>query len=361
MTINSVVKSWAESQSGYSSEDGKTIKLEFSTGYTVTHTYDTSEVEILTATGLPRVGDLYEGTFAICKKVGPVSKAGPFMSIVLVSYDGEAGPNGLNDNPLNKAPEYTWSDVTTSEPIDQDWDGRPIVTANGEPINGITMELADQTLTINKNFALFSPWITHKYRHSVNSDVFASYPAGTARMVGFSATNENANGFSYWKVNAKIQFRFPYNVLPEFAWYARARHEGFLERPASSSVLSFSGGGGTGAFAVPIINSSGVITAVRVIERGSGYTSNPTVSVSIGTGATFTVTRSGNRIQSVAVTGGGSGYKGRVVRAVDGNGEPTSKPVLLKADGTRELNPDSCYWVLVKRYQPLPYSALGLI
>ena len=52
---------------------------------------------------------------------------------------------------------------------------------------------------------------------------------------------------------------------------------------------------------------------------------------------------------------------GRIVRAIDDNGEPTTKPVLLKEDGTRETVSENAYWLEFKRYQPLPYNVLGLL
>ena len=287
MAVTSVTKSWSRSGGQIASQDGKTFSLSFSEGYQVVHTADATKVEILSAIGIPRLGDLYSGTFAFCKQVGPVSQIGPIYSIVNVEWEGEVGPGGSADNPINKLPEYVWSDTTSNEAIDQDWDGKPIVNFNGERIHGVTMELADQTLSITRNYALFSPWLTHQYRHSVNSDVFASYAPGTARLVGFSAAGETANGFAYWKVNARVQFRFPYNTTAAKAWYARVRHEGMKER----------------------------------ITAGA----NPTHAVD------------------------------RVTKNL------TSVPVLLKADGTQETTPANAVWLEFKRYQSLPYAALGLI
>lgn len=52
----------------------------------------------------------------------------------------------------------------------------------------------------------------------------------------------------------------------------------------------------------------------------------------------------------------------KVVRAVDpGNKQPVSKPVLLKADGTVELNPANAIWLEFPIYQPLAYNSLGLV
>ena len=230
MTILSVDKMWSRTSSSGSSADGKNFSVSFTEGWQVTHSADTIELEILNAPGLPQVRDFYPGTFVPCTDVGPTNKLGPVFTIVTITYRGEVGPGGTEDPPENKLPEYTWSDTSSSEQVDQDWDGNPIVTANNEPIEGVTMDIADQTLTITRNYLTFSPWLTHQYRHSTNSDTFASYPAGTARLVGFSATNEvSDNGaYQYWKVNAKVQFRYPYNTTADKAWYTRVRHEGFL-------------------------------------------------------------------------------------------------------------------------------------
>lgn len=292
MTILEVKKAWSRSGANATTQDGQTLVVSFEEAYQITHSADATEMEIMSASGLPGIATRHPETYAICKRIGPLSRVSPIYSIVGVGYEGQFGPGQLTASPINKGPEYIWSDTTSNEPIDCDWDGKPIATKNGEPLRGLTMELADQTLTVTRNFALFSPWLTHQYRHSVNSDSFASYPAGTARLVGFSATREYSDTFAYWKVNAKIQFRYPYNVTPDKAWYARVRHEGYYERLTVDGV-------------------------------------------------------------------------DRVVRAVDKNKEPVTNPVPLKEDGTRftqeEIDRGESYWLLFKRYQPLPYSALGLL
>jgi len=230
VTILEVKKAWSRTGADATTNDGQTFRLTIEEGYQITHSADATDIEIMSANDLPLITSKHPDCYAICKRIGPLSKLGPIYSIVGVGYEGQFGPGQLNDHPINKRPEYTWSDTTSNESIDSDWNGNPIITANGEPIQGGTMEIADQTLTVTRNFALFSPWVTHQYRHSVNSDAFASYPPGTARLVGFSATKEYSNDFEYWSVNARIQFRYPYNTTPARAWWLRVRHEGFQER-----------------------------------------------------------------------------------------------------------------------------------
>lgn len=55
-----------------------------------------------------------------------------------------------------------------------------------------------------------------------------------------------------------------------------------------SSVVTFTGGGGTGASALITTDASGVITDVSMVSKGSGYTSAPTVAVSGGSSANLT-------------------------------------------------------------------------
>ena len=52
---------------------------------------------------------------------------------------------------------------------------------------------------------------------------------------------------------------------------------------------------------------------------------------------------------------------GVIHRAVDDLGQESTKPVLLKIDGTRESNPDDAYFVHTQVYGSLPYAGLGLL
>jgi len=358
MTIHSVVEAWSRRGTTSATDDGLRFTLSHSVGLQVVHSYDATDAEILNDSRVYQLGNRYPTSFAVCKKRS-VSKVGQIMSIVACDFEGEVGPSGPNDNPLNKPVEYEWGQATSTEPIDVDANGRPIVTANGEQIVGLTKEISDSVLTMKKNFAVFTPWLQQAYLNSVNSDAFAGWLPGTGKMKTLTAKQLKFGDFEYFEVNATIQFRVPYNTTPAKAWWGRTRHEGFYERPASSSVVSFSGGGGTGAAAVIFTSAAGVIEGVFVTNGGSGYTSSPTMSVTVGSGATFTVTVTSGKVASVAVTAGGSGYKARIVRAVDTNGEPMTKPVLLKANGFRETNPANAVWIETEKYIPLPYQTLG--
>ena len=66
---------------------------------------------------------------------------------------------------------------------------------------------------------------------------------------------------------------------------------GYMQPPS----VVISGGGGSGATAIAIINSSGVVTGFTVLTGGSGYTSTPTVTLSPPPGPGPSYVNSGNQ------------------------------------------------------------------
>ena len=125
--------------------------------------------------------------------------------------------------------EVEWTDSTSTEPIDRDINGYAIVTANGEPVDGLSMDISDQVVVIRRKFASINTASIGAYRRATNSDTFLGWAPGTARLIGFSAKNKFAYGglAEAWDVTARIQFREAYaNTTPAQAWYKRWRHEG---------------------------------------------------------------------------------------------------------------------------------------
>jgi hypothetical protein len=248
---------------------------------------------------LPQLGARFglDYPFAYADNIS-IERPSPILFIVTVDYTGELGPGDSNNenNPLFAPPRIDWDDVETEQEIDEDFDGSPIQTINGEPIEGVKALIPDQTVAIKRNMLLFNPYVQARYRRAVNSDIFLGWPPGTAKLMKLSASNVPNDQGGYWEVSAQIQFRYPYRTVPERAWYSRVRHEGYYER--------------------------------------------------------------------VELSGPGAGTK--VVRAVDANKEPVTKPVLLDASGFRipGVEPgevQTAHWIEFKLYDSLPYSALGLL
>lgn len=248
---------------------------------------------------LPQLGARFglDYPFAYADNIS-IERPSPILWIVTVDYTGELGPGDSNNenNPLFAPPRIDWDDVESEQEIDEDFDGNPIQTINGEPIEGVKALIPDQTVAIKRNMLLFNPYVQARYRRAVNSDIFLGWPPGTAKLMKLSASNVPNDQGGYWEVSAQIQFRYPYRTTPEKAWYSRVRHEGYYER------VELSGPG--------------------------------------------------------AVT--------KVVRAVDSNKEPVTKPVLLDQSGFRipGVEPgeqQTAHWLEFKLYDSLPYSALGLL
>jgi hypothetical protein len=280
MTVQNVTKMWSKTGGSLSSAKLSSIDQVWSNteGYQVLCEIGDDEDSIVAAIGIPRIGDQHAtGINSFCERVDP-QRVSPIFWVVTVSYRGL-----LNED----AVDVEWTDSQTTEAIDRDVNGRAIVTANLEPVDGLSMDVADQIVVITRKFLTINTAGIAMYRRSTNSDTFLGWPPGTARLVGFSAKNRFIYGGlqEEWNVTARIQFREPFaGTTPAQTWYKRWRHEG--------------------------------------------------INVSVS---------------------------GTIQRAIDALGQEVTKPVLLKADGTQETDPDNAYFVHTQVYGSLPYSALGLI
>jgi hypothetical protein len=155
--------------------------------------------------------------------------------MVTVTYSGEVSPRDNNGTPIETTVKVTWNATVTDEAIDEDWNGLPIVTKNNEPIEGLTEKLADDVVTIERNFLTVNRYALRQYRRATNSDTFLEWPPGTARIINDEATATFVDGIAeYWTVRMSIQFREPFNTTPEKAWWKRVRHEGVWVRDTPS-------------------------------------------------------------------------------------------------------------------------------
>lgn len=227
MAIGSVNEMWS-TKDGDLVQEGKKITRTYRKAFQVTHDIGEPRDLIERAAGVPRVGDAHERSpFVRVKRVSSLARS-PILSLVFADYVGETDRDEENKSPIDFKPDIQWSDVSSTEAIDEDIDGNPIVTATGEPIDGLTMEINDPLVTIKKNFLTFNSYLMYEYRRSVSSDAFLGYPAGVARMVNYSAQMQYYEDTdAYWSVTAQIQFRVTIRTTPERAWWKRIRHEGF--------------------------------------------------------------------------------------------------------------------------------------
>lgn len=226
MAAINVTQMWSkEGGSGESEKyDSFATKFSHTEGYQVLAQIGDSPEDVLAATGIPAYGDRHRSgadSFVKSKSAEPL---GPIFWAVTVNYEGSRFDSNV---------DIEWTDTTTSEPVDRDYDGNAIVTANGEQVEGLTYELSDPVVVIRRKFLLFNAYSVGPYRHATNSDTFLGWPPGTARLVGFSAKNQFKFNMplEQWDVTARVQFRIPYmGATAAQAWYKRWRHEGMLVR-----------------------------------------------------------------------------------------------------------------------------------
>jgi hypothetical protein len=228
MSIVNVTKMWSKNGGVISSEQANPFDRQFSftEGYQVLVDADHDPHYVATqgvAFGLPDIGYQHSSNVnAFVKRVNP-QPLGPRFWLVEVGYEGIENNDAIVD--------VEWTDVTTSEPVDRDWNGRAIVTANGEQVEGLSMDVSDQVVVIRRKFLSINPAGIRAYRRATNNDTFLGWPPGTARLVGFAAKNQFKYGApqELWDVTARIQFREPYaNTTAAQAWNKRWRHEGLL-------------------------------------------------------------------------------------------------------------------------------------
>lgn len=293
-----VTESWSRPTYSLNSSDKfRKLTVKFQRAFQVITKPEAIEYDLLNDSRLPSQGDSFSDRYPFIYCDGnSLQRIGLIYWIATYDYSGELALKEGEDNPLFAPPRIDWDDVETDEEIDEDWDGNPIQTVNGEPIEGVTVPIPDQTVTIKRNMLLFNSYVQARYRRAVNSDIFLDWPPGTARITKYAASNVTTKDQAYWEITAQIQFRFPYRTTAEKAWYSRNRHEGYYER--------------------------------------------------------------------IDLSGPGAGS--RIVRAVDGNKEPVTKPVLLDENGYRIPAGEpgqavQAIWLEFKRFDQLPFNALGLL
>lgn len=229
MTVQNVTKMWSKTGGSLSSAKLSAIDQVWSNteGYQVLCEIGDEEDVVVAASGIPRIGDRHgTGIDSYCERVDP-QRVSPIFWVVTVSYRGIGSDDGV---------KVRWTDTSTTEPVDRDINGRAIMTANMEPVQGLSMDVADQVCTITRKFLSIDTAGIAMYRRATNSDTFLGWPPGTARLVGFDAENDFLYGETNqkWAVTARIQFREPYaNTTPAQAWYKRWRHEGLYIKDGS--------------------------------------------------------------------------------------------------------------------------------
>jgi hypothetical protein len=233
MSVIDVTQMWSKRGGQFSSENFSifSAKYQFTEAWQVLCEIGDDATVAVSAVGIPALGEQHpSGAFSFAKNYN-VTALGPTLWVVTVGYEGVQSPDYEAESV-----EVEWGDTAAAEAIDRDYNGRAIVTANGEKVEGLTMDLADQMCVIRRRFSSINTFAIAEYRHATNSDTFLGWAPGTARLIGFSAKNS----FTYggvnegWDVTARIQFRKGLaGATDAQAWHKRWRHEGFYVKEGS--------------------------------------------------------------------------------------------------------------------------------
>ena len=237
MAVIEVTRMWSRQGVSNETQDGRKFTLSQSVGYQVTTTADANGAEILSHPDIPKCGQVISGTSVMVRKVTP-SRVSPILWLVDVQASGDVGENA--DDPMNQRAVIRRRSLMSEEPIDQDYNGAPIATVCGEPIQGVTKKVFDMQYTITKNYAYVIDELITQYLDSTNSDTWFGYAPGRAKLIGYAAEEveySTKSGVGYYqRVTWDVIVRTPYNTTPAQAWYARTLHQGFYEFPTPQAT-----------------------------------------------------------------------------------------------------------------------------
>jgi hypothetical protein len=187
-------------------------------------------VQALSAAGLPLMNDPHPQNSSLRVRNRDVSQDGPISFSATISYEAQVNdPNDPSQNPLLRPAVIRFSSVTQEVEIDEDVNGDPIETVNGEPIVGVTRPFTDLVVTVQRNLPTFNPLSISTYMNKINSATWYGLPAGTVRITDIQAGNVFSEDFEYWDVSISFQVRRGFgSVTDAKAWWHRTAHQGYI-------------------------------------------------------------------------------------------------------------------------------------
>lgn len=235
-------------------------------------------------------------------------------------------------NPLARPPIFTMDIAKFQRVVDRDVFGTAITNSAGAPFSPLP-EVDDSRLVLTMERNEDEPdWLELLlYQDAVNADFFLGFAPGTAK-VNIKASAQFENNVYYWKMTYTFEFRnvvaiagviysgwdlhlldqgytildkngrpqllldLQGNPLSEPVLLDGSGHQATLNQGVvgvtvtngglgyggalGPPIVTFSGGGGSGAAATAQINqATGSVSSVFVTNPGSGYSSAPTVAI----------------------------------------------------------------------------------
>lgn len=184
----------------------------------------TAVTDALASGSMPAIGTAHPtltDQYVVHRSVAIIS---PHLVELTCEYAGKTSP-------LSEPYERAWSYSNVAESIDKDSAGDLIVNSAGDPITGLTADVADLMYTVTRNEATFPEANARTYINTVNSDVYHGYSAGEIRMTNISGVYVPLAGASYyWRVTYQMTFR-------KGGWQLRTLDKGPRYRPAIGAAL----------------------------------------------------------------------------------------------------------------------------
>lgn len=155
---------------------------------------------------------------------------------VSVTASNAVDPGTINENPLERDPEYEWSTTTAMEPKYTDAEGNPIESSAGELFDPpIEAPALDAVLRITFNKASYDPAKAIAYTNSTNSDTWlipgTSYHAAPheAKVAAWTGRSAVENNIHYWQHTLEIHFREYDEAAGLYGWKQSVLDQGFYE------------------------------------------------------------------------------------------------------------------------------------
>jgi len=144
---------------------------------------------------------------------------------------GSGGYEGADpeEDPLSRAPQYSWFTVASREPIDKDADDHAILNAADEPFDPpIEEDFYDVGVRIRQNLLTFSAAEYMAYGGATNKSSWRGAAAGTAKIADIRAETMRSGEIRYYERAVEI-------ILRPDGWKRRILNQGFRERTGTDT------------------------------------------------------------------------------------------------------------------------------
>jgi hypothetical protein len=159
-------------------------------------------------------------------------------------------PEGTQNNPLDEPDEFSWSFSGTQEPAlfaltspTARTRTKPIVNSAKDPLENVTIDVAEVRLHASGNRATFPPSKAIQYVNCVNSDEYAGGAPGTWKVMGIEAASATAEiedpetgsttTLDYWKITTDLAYRAD-------GWKLKLLNVGYNELHATDGKVKIS-------------------------------------------------------------------------------------------------------------------------